>query len=168
MTEGSGMPGIHRGPGKPTGGAAFEEIEAGGRDRDGLASLLRAHGLPTDDLGEPGRRFFRLRDAEGGTVGYVGLEPLGREALLRSLVTAGAARGRGHGSRLVERAAGLAASLGAEDLYLLTTTAADFFAARGFERVDRSAVPPSIAATREFAGLCPASATVMRRRLGGR
>jgi N-acetylglutamate synthase-like GNAT family acetyltransferase len=145
----------------------FEEIGTEGGERDGLAALLGAHGLPTGDLGEPGRRFFRLRDAGGGTLGHVGLEPHGREALLRSLVTDGAARGRGHGSRLVEHAAVLAASLGAEDLYLLTTTAADFFAARGFERVERAAVPPSIAATREFAGLCPASATVMRRRLGG-
>ncbi|WP_207477363.1 arsenic resistance N-acetyltransferase ArsN2 [Arenibaculum pallidiluteum] len=131
----------------------------------GLVALLRAHGLPTDDLREPGRTFFRLGTPDGTTVGYVGLELHGREALLRSLVTDDGARGRGHGTRLVEHAASEAAALGVEDLYLLTTTAADFFAVRGFERVERRNVPPTIASTREFASLCPASATVMRRPL---
>lgn len=134
---------------------------------DSLADLLRANGLPTDDLGDPRQRFFRRHGPDGQVVGYIGLELHGREALLRSLVTVEAARGRGHGSALVEHAVRQAASLGVVEFYLLTTTAADFFAARGFEPVDRSGVPPAIAASREFTNLCPASATVMRRQLSG-
>jgi len=139
------------------------DLEEVGGDTAGLAALLRAGGLPVDDLGDPGRVFFRLRAADGAVAGYVGLELHGREALLRSLVVDPRSRGKGHGTRLVEQAARRAAGLGIRDLYLLTTTAEDFFAARGFARIDRSAVPQSIAASREFASLCPASATVMRR-----
>ena len=142
----------------------FEIVDVG-NNIAGLAALLRANGLPTGDLGDPGRLFFRLQEANGAAVGYVGLELHGRDALLRSLVTAAAARGRGHGSALVEHAIREAVGLGVEDLYLLTTTAADFFSAHGFERVERSAVPPTVAASREFSSLCPASATAMRRRL---
>ena len=144
--------------------SGFEIVDAG-NDIAGLAALLRANGLPTEDLGDPGRLFFRLQGADGAAVGYVGLELHGHNALLRSLVTMAAARGRGHGSALVEHAVREAVGLGVETLYLLTTTAADFFAAHGFERVERSAVPPAILATREFSSLCPASATAMRRRL---
>jgi arsenate reductase len=138
-----------------------------GQEADSLAALLRANDLPTDDLGDPGQRFFRRREPDGSVLGYIGLELHGRVALLRSLVTTEGARGRGHGSALVEHAVRHATAAGVEDIYLLTTTAADFFTARGFERVDRSIVPKAIADTREFAGLCPASAIVMRRRLTG-
>lgn len=138
-----------------------------GREIASLAALLRANDLPTDDLGAPGQRFFRRQGPDGRVLGYIGLELLGSVALLRSLVVAEDARGRGHGSALVEHAARHARAAGVEDLYLLTTTAADFFAAHGFERIDRSAVPTAIAESREFADLCPASAIVMRRRLVG-
>lgn len=54
---------------------------------------------------------------------------------------------------------------GVETLYLLTTTAAGFFADRGYERVDRSVVPAPVRGTTQFSTLCPESATVMRKGL---
>ena len=53
-------------------------------------------------------------------------------------------------------------AVGLDALYLLTTTAQDWFPRFGFERVDRSSTPPEIAGSDEFAELCPASAVVMR------
>ncbi|MFW6382934.1 MAG: hypothetical protein ACOCZD_02725 [Haloferacaceae archaeon] len=50
-------------------------------------------------------------------------------------------------------------------VYLLTTTAADFFADLGFEPVDREAVPEPIRQSAAFADLCPSTATCMRRDL---
>jgi amino-acid N-acetyltransferase len=47
------------------------------------------------------------------------------------------------------------------DIYLLTTTAPDFFAGLGFRRAGRKTAPPAIRATRQFATLCPASAVLM-------
>lgn len=144
--------------------ASFARLRSG-EEVDRLAALLRASDLPAEDLGDPRQRFFRRHDPDRRVVGYIGLELHGREALLRSLLVVEGARGHGHGSALVDYAARQAAAMGIEELYLLTTTAAGFFAARGFEPVERSAVPPAIAASREFASLCPASAVVMRRRL---
>ncbi|NID14509.1 hypothetical protein [Luteibacter yeojuensis] len=50
-------------------------------------------------------------------------------------------------------------------LFLLTTTATDYFVERGYRRVDREEVPADIRSTRQFAGLCPASALVMVKEL---
>jgi amino-acid N-acetyltransferase len=46
-------------------------------------------------------------------------------------------------------------------LYLLTTTAENFFTRFGFAVTDRANVPKPIAATCEFREACPASAAVM-------
>ena len=132
---------------------------------DDLADLRRAladAALPHDDLDEPGRRFYCLDDV-GRTLGWAGLEIQGSEALLRSLVVP--AGGRGTGSDLVTRISAEARRLGVDRLWLLTTTAAPFFAKLGFEQATRDAAPDAIRATREFRDICPASATCMVRRL---
>ena len=54
---------------------------------------------------------------------------------------------------------------GIKTLYLLTTTAAQFFAKRGYEAVPRSEAPAAIAATAQFSDLCPASSAFMRKAL---
>lgn len=129
-----------------------------------LARLLADAGLPHEDLGEPGRRFYRLDDA-GRTVGWAGLELAGADALLRSVVVPETGRGGGIGGDLVARVAEAAHALGIERLWLLTTTAAPFFAKIGFEEAARDAAPAAIRATREFRDICPASATCMVRHL---
>jgi amino-acid N-acetyltransferase len=50
-------------------------------------------------------------------------------------------------------------------VYLLTTTAADYFRRRGYEPVDRDALPPAIRSTEEAARLCPASAACLRKKI---
>jgi hypothetical protein len=45
--------------------------------------------------------------------------------------------------------------------YLLTTSAADFFAHLGYKRVDRGEAPENIRATSEFSQLCPVSSVLM-------
>jgi amino-acid N-acetyltransferase len=49
--------------------------------------------------------------------------------------------------------------------YLHTTTAESFFPQLGFARIERQDVPLAVQASREFNGICPASAAVMRREL---
>jgi N-acetylglutamate synthase-like GNAT family acetyltransferase len=126
-----------------------------------VAALLAEAGLPTDDLAEPGRRFWRFRDGLGDTVGVAGLEIDGTDALLRSVVVAPPRRRCGVGHDIVRRTLDFAAALGARRAFLLTTTAREFFAAQGFSPIERGAVPARIAATREFTTLCPASAACM-------
>lgn len=127
-----------------------------------LAAALAAAGLPDGDLAEPGRRFYRLDDG-GRTLGWAGLEIDGSEALLRSVVVPD--RGRGTGRDLVARVVDAARADGIERLWLLTTTAAPFFAKLGFAEAARDAAPAAIRATREFRDICPASACLMVRRL---
>ena len=134
---------------------------------DSLVALVAAEGLPTDDIGEPDRRFFAFSDAQGIMVGYGGLERAEEDILLRSVVTAPMQRGAGHGQAITEWLANEAARSGARDLYLLTTTAQDFFAKLGFEILDRTSVPRAVVASREFSSLCPSTAVVMKRRLVG-
>jgi amino-acid N-acetyltransferase len=119
--------------------------------------LLAAANLPTSDLtDEQLAKFFYCG---------IGLEIYGAEALLRSLVVDPTVRSKGLGSALVERAEAHAATHGVGTLYLLTTTAEDFFARRGYHRIDRTVAPAAIRTTREFAGLCPASSAFMFKRL---
>lgn len=64
---------------------------------------------------------------------------------------------------LVSNAETWAAAQGVKTLYLLTTTAVAFFVRLGYEVISRSEAPLAIAATGQFAALCPASSTFMRK-----
>ena len=98
-------------------------------------------------------------------LGIVGLELSPPYGLLRSLVVDARARRRGVGSRLLAHAEAHARSRGVRWLYLLTTSAEAFFAARGYAFVDRSEAPQIIRFSTEFTTLCPASAAFMVKHL---
>jgi N-acetylglutamate synthase-like GNAT family acetyltransferase len=134
-------------------------------DIHGLCAALREAGLPTADLNAPGRLFYRMEGAGRPTV-YGGLEIHGMHGLLRSLAVVPAERGRGHGREMALALIEEARARDLTHLWLLTLTAAEFFAKLGFQRTDRSAAPPAIAASEEFATLCPASAVCMTFALG--
>ena len=97
--------------------------------------------------------------------GLVGIEMHGDVALLRSLVVAGACRSSGVRSALVAQAEDHARAMGARALYLLTTTAEDFFRRRGYITAAREGAPPAIRQSREFADLCPESSAFMVKNL---
>lgn len=126
-----------------------------------IRALLEANGLPVADVG-PDIMFLGVRDRVG-LEGIVGLERHGDVGLLRSLAVRPDRRRSGLGSSLVAELERGAAGDGVETMYLLTTTAEHFFVHRGYARIERVAVPPAIRATTEFASLCPASSTVMRK-----
>lgn len=102
----------------------------------------------------------------GGLAGCVALELHGRDALLRSLAVRPQRRAEGFGGRLVEAALRRARRRGVQRLWLLTTTADAYFAARGWRRVDRARAPARLRASSQFAGVCPASAVCMVRHTG--
>lgn len=131
---------------------------------DEVAALLTAAGLPVADLGGTASpvHLFGLR-RNGVLVGVVGIEHYGRAALLRSLAVADARRNSGCGGELLRHAETWAARSGVQQLYLLTTTAAGFFARHGYRDSARDAAPETIAATAQFAGLCPASSAFMHK-----
>jgi amino-acid N-acetyltransferase len=133
-------------------------------DRSAVEALLEASGLPTDGVAEHFESFF-VADQGDRIVGAAGLELYAGDALLRSVVVASDVRGTGLGTTLARRALDEARAIGVRAAYLLTTTAESFFPRLGFARIEREDVPPRVRASREFSGVCPASATVMRREL---
>lgn len=131
---------------------------------DRVESMLDANGLPSADVREKPECFF-VAVADAGVVGAGGIERADADGLLRSVVVAEAYRGRGYGTAICDALEDHARATDLEDLYLLTTTAADFFRRRGYGEIDRARVPPGIRRTREFSDLCPDAATCMRKRL---
>ena len=77
-------------------------------------------------------------------------------------------RGEGLAQRVTEFLIAQARRDGLTALYLLSETAGSYFERFGFESVARDAVPPAVAATRQFAELCPQSAACLRLTLRGR
>lgn len=133
-------------------------------DIDAVSMLLSSSNLPLDGVSDSIADFF-VADAMDTIVGSVGIEVHGDNGLLRSAAVSEALRGRGVGRRLVTEAIDDARKRGLNALFLLTTTAEDYFPSFGFEKVERSDVPDELKESAEFKEACPASATVMRKKL---
>ncbi|MBT2333208.1 GNAT family N-acetyltransferase [Variovorax paradoxus] len=130
-----------------------------------VRALLLTCELPESDLSPSHMNNFLVLRSGDGLVGCVGLERAGNAGLLRSLAVAPESRGTGLGEALLRAIESRAVTEGIQRLFLLTTTAPDFFAARGYLPCPRSDAPDTIRSTTEFASICPASATCMARPL---
>lgn len=135
-------------------------------DPEGLTDLivaLEAAGLPTGDLGDPGRTFFHHRRLDDESVGWGGFELYGADALLRSMTVEPHARRQGNGRNLAALLMRRAHECGARQAYALTDNldSRAFFEAAGFLAIERNAAPASIRGTRQVAELCPASAVLL-------
>ena len=126
-------------------------------------ALLAAADLPTDDLDDASISLVGAFDGDG-LAGMVGLQTCESLGLLRSLAVRLERRGSGIARILCERVFDLATNRSMPALWLLTTSARDYFTKHGFEVVPRVDVPDAIRATAQFSSLCPSSAHVMRRR----
>ena len=130
-----------------------------------IKELLRCCDLPTEDITSAHLDHYWILMDGDQLVGVVGLEILGRTALLRSLAVHPDHRSNGYASGLVDQIEVYARSQEIETLFLLTTTAENFFEARGYTPVVRASVPSAVAATTEFRILCPASAVCLSKKL---
>lgn len=143
-------------------GAQFTEVAQ-------IRALLTASGLPATDITETHLdRFLVVHDPEGAVIASVGLERFTDGALLRSLAVAKEYQNLGLGRLLVLRAEQMAIDEGCAQLWLLTTTADGFFLTRGYEVIDRRAVPEDVRQSTEFSQLCPASAICLQKVFGER
>lgn len=105
------------------------------------------------------------RGPDGAVSGAVGLEVYGSQGLLRSLCVKPEERGKRTGARLVEAVTAEAMAAGISELYLLTTTADQYFERHGFARVERASVDGPVLKSIEFASACPKTAVVMAKAL---
>ena len=131
-------------------------------DLAGVEGLLARSGLPLDGVRDALPTFV-VAQAGNDIVGVAGLEVCCDNALLRSVAVADPWRSHGVGRALVTRVIADAEARGIAALYLLTTTAEDYFPKFGFRPIARDQVPDDIRATAEFTSACPASAVVMCR-----
>ena len=130
-----------------------------------IKDLIAGAGLSVEDLNRQKLCHFIVARRGDALVGTVGLEPVGPDALLRSLAVAAHCRRQAIGHGLVAAIEKYARAHGAKALYLLTMDAADFFSRQGYQTVARSSVPAGIQATEEFHRICPASAQCLWKRL---
>lgn len=133
-------------------------------DREYIQTLLSSNELPVADLDEALDSLY-VGEIEGRRIGVGGLEQYQNVGLLRSVVIEEAVRGVGHGTEVCKQLLNHAQTADITEIFLLTTTAEEFFAQLGFDPIARESVPESIRETREFSDLCPSTAVCMKREL---
>ena len=126
-------------------------------------ALLKKNDLPTEDL-DPGKQRFVVEEGNE-VVATVAVEYDYNDALLRSLSVSKEKRNSGIGAEIVKFIEDYVKKQGVRNIYLLTTTAADFFSKKGYKIIDRNTVPEFIKDTSEYSVLCTSSSTVMKKEL---
>ncbi len=132
-------------------------------DLAGGLDLLRRSELPQQDVAERWGHYFVVREDDGRVVAVAGLEVHGVDGLLRGVAVDPDYRKQGLAAALVEAAIARAKLLELHDVYLLTTTAREYFLRHGFGDHPREKAPPSIRDSWEFRSGCPTTAAFMRR-----
>ncbi|MGE5127407.1 MAG: arsenic resistance N-acetyltransferase ArsN2 [Betaproteobacteria bacterium] len=129
---------------------------------EALALLGRSQ-LPEQDVAERWGHYFVVREDDGRVVGVGGLEVHGEYGLLRSVAVDADYRGQGIAGALVGAALERARVLGLRAVYLLTTSARDYFVRHGFAACPREDAPPAVRESWEFRSGCPQTAVLMKR-----
>ena len=132
-------------------------------DLRGALDLLGRAELTEQDVAERWGHYFVVREDDGRVVGVAGLEIHGEDGLLRSVAVDAEYRGQGLAASLVEAAVERAKRVNLRAVYLLTTSARDYFARRGFVDCPREEAPAAVCESWEFRTGCPSTAAFMRR-----
>ena len=132
-------------------------------ERQEAINLLQQPGLPVSDIDDD-KLLYLLMDGEK-IIGTAGLEIFEDCALLRSVSVIKEEQGKGYGKVIIEEIEKYVKESGINCLYLLTTTAKDFFDKQGYCVIKREESPEALKQTAAFTSLCPASAMVMKKRI---
>lgn len=125
--------------------------------------LLGKNNLPTEDI-NAGTQLFVVEQNDR-VLATVAVEYDYHVALLRSVSVSEEKRNSGIGKQLVDFIEDYVKKQGVEAVFLLTTTAANFFLKRGYSIIDRSNVPEFIKNTKEYRVICASSSTLMKKQL---
>lgn len=124
-------------------------------------ALLKRNDLPVNDISQ-GTQLYVMED-DNKVVGTIAVEYDQDNALLRCLSVAGHTRNAGLGKMLVDFIEDYLSNQGVQNIYLLTTTAKNFFSNRGYAVIDRMAVAVFIGKASECSLVCPALATSIKK-----
>ena len=136
-------------------------------DLGAVESALRHSDLPLDGLDDQFGDGYAVAESDGPVIGVEGLEVYGNDGLLRSAAVVSGWRGKGVGDALTRDRIEWARQRGLRSLYLLTTTAGDYFPRFGFTRADRETAPDAVRRSKEFSEACPSTALFMTLPLHG-
>lgn len=125
--------------------------------------MLKKNNLPTEDI-DTGKQLFVIEEGEE-VIATVAVEYDYNDALLRSLSVSENKRNKGMGEELVSFIEDYVQKQGVQNIFLLTTTASEFFLKRGYRIIDRSNVPPFIQNTQEYGVICSSTSTLMKKEL---
>jgi amino-acid N-acetyltransferase len=139
------------------------KIAVSEKERLEAITLLEQHQLPTSDI-DNDKLLYLLVDGEK-VIGTAGLEIFEDCALLRSVSVIKEEQGKGYGKIINEEIEKYAKESGINCLYLLATTAKDFFDKQGYCVIRREESPETLKQTAEFTSLCPSTAVVMKKRI---
>ena len=140
----------------------LEIIPAIHTDRPQIVSLLEKDKLPKDDLPSVLENFF-VAKSDNKIIGAIGLEQYEKSGLLRSMVVDQQHRNKRIASQLVQVLEEHAVTLGIDEIFLLTETAANYFNRKGYQQIAREVVPMNIQLSSEFSTICPVTSTVMKK-----
>jgi amino-acid N-acetyltransferase len=134
--------------------------QASADDLSAIEALLKLESLPREGVAEHIHHFL-VAERGGKIIGAIGLEAYGDTGLLRSAVVVADLRNTGIGSMLYNHNLEQAQRLGIRRLLLLTNTAEQYFARKGFRTIDQKNVSGAVTTSVEFSGACPAHAVCM-------
>jgi amino-acid N-acetyltransferase len=97
--------------------------------------------------------------------GTLGTETYGKIALLRLMAVDVKYRNNGIAHSLLQQIFKISKENKIHTLFLLTTTAQNYFLRHGFVIVERDHLPDVIKNTQEFQNICPVSAVCMKKEL---
>ncbi|OIJ11759.1 hypothetical protein BKP37_15050 [Anaerobacillus alkalilacustris] len=95
--------------------------------------------------------FLVVEDPNKKIIGTVGIEPIGKDGLLRSLVLTSENWNAKIGLNFIELAVSYGKQKGYENLYLLTNSSLPFFEYIGFEILDEDKIPVHLKQSEHFA-----------------
>jgi len=131
------------------------------KDFPKILVLLKECDLPVSDINFDKQEFL-VAEINSEIVGSIALEKYGKNGILRSFAVRKAYRNQKIGEKLYNKTIALSKSSGIEQLYLLTTTAEQYFKKVGWKVIDRTKVPEEISSSTEFASVCPSISICMK------
>ena len=134
------------------------------QDLSSIQELLSASKLPIDGI-SPHLQNFLVAEMNGKIIGTIGLEIYQKTGLLRSAAVMPDLQNKGIGNRLLNMIVDYAKEQGIQELLLLTTTAQNYFAQKGFVTINRDVVQGNVLSSSEFQDGCPAAAICMKKML---
>ena len=117
--------------------------------------------VPLDDDSQFGPQ-YSVATCGGEIVGVAGIELYGDDGLLRSVCLDPKCRSLRIGAALVEDRIDWARDKALRAIYLLTTTAPEYWLRFGFRKIARGDAPDALANSREWSSDCPSESIALR------